>query len=308
MSSKTNFVLNMPFQEKKALAESKVRLTLKWTDKHTSNVMTVNDVPKPMFMAFSPVAKASLSLRGSNKPQNLEARAVANVYDLGEVADLAPAAVSYVLSALAAACRSTEAGAMPEAFPEPANVEKHLKCFVAAKKLGLARYIEHAWRGACMDAVSRAGHVTFKEFVYLFTAFGEKEEPTLLKHVLNNVVYAEMTGQEDHPDVVSINRFVYGSHPALALLKKAIETDVQKKLTTRKDMEEKRAQKEKERRAFLERKQKREMAEKKRQDRFEEKQRKLEQARNGERVLDDEEVRGMTYSGPLMATISNKLR
>ncbi|KAK0650416.1 hypothetical protein DIS24_g6857 [Lasiodiplodia hormozganensis] len=358
-------LIGMPAQERKALVENTDKVTIVWTDADTSQTFFISDVPKRMLMLFSPAAarffRSARDNNGAaaNKPQQKNKQPI---YDLGTVAQLAPSAIKYVISALVSACRmpdpndnnsdngdssttTTTAAAsinpdasafMPPAYPEP-YVLRHLKCFVAAQKLGV-RCVRYAWRGAIMDAV-RAANVTADEFVYMHRAFGEEGEPLLLRHVLHVVAYAELTDEEEHPETLKINRYVYGSQPSLAPVKKAVEVEVERKLVAREEErarrqarweERERARKEwaerKERREEEEEEQKREEMQKKdaeqllqkkkkdgqkltKRERLAKKQERMEQARLGERALTDKEVEAMgKHHGPSTATVSNKLR
>ncbi|KAL1620708.1 hypothetical protein SLS54_006064 [Diplodia seriata] len=296
--------VGMSFKEKKALLDDNAKMTITWTNKDTMQPIVLNDVPKAIFMAFCPAVKrhVQMSPRGSTKK-----------YDFGTISNLAPAAVQYLIGAMVASCKTPGVGAMPPAFPDDKNVDHRVKCLAAVKKLDVAPFVQHAWRNAAMDAISVAGRVTFQEFSYIHVAFaGEEsktEEPALLRHAVNSAIYAELTNEVEHPETVAINRYVYGSQPALALMKKDLETQMEKKLTNRKEMELKRAAKEKAKRDYLEREQRKEAAKLRQQAYWAEKEEKLRKARNGERALTDLEVRAMgTYSGPTIATISNKLR
>ncbi|KAL1638979.1 hypothetical protein SLS58_008437 [Diplodia intermedia] len=296
--------IGMSFKEKKALLDDNAKMTITWTNKDTMQPIVLKDMPKAMLMAFCPAVKhyVQISTRGN-----------INKYDFGIIANLAPAAVHYLIGAMVAACKTPGVGAMPPAFPDDKNVDHRVKCLAAAKKLDVARFVQHAWRNAAMDAISAAGRVTFQEFAYIHVAFaGEEsksEEPALLRHAINSAVYAELTDAVEHPETLAINKYVYGSQPALALMKKGVETQMEKKLTNRKEMELKRAAKEKAKRAYLEREQRKEAAKLRQQAYWAEKEEKLRKARNGERALTDFEVRAMgTYSCPTIATISSKLR
>lgn len=349
-------LIGMPAQERKALVDNTDKLTIVWTDADTSQTFFISDIPKRMLLVFSPAAARFFRSACDNntKPQQKNKQPI---YDLGTVAQLTPNAIKYVISALASACRMPDhndddngdantnssttttasinpdaaAAFMPPAYPEP-YVLRHLKCFVAAQKLGV-RCVRYAWRGAIMDAV-RAANVTADEFVYMHRAFGEEGEPLLLRHVLHVVAYAELTDEEEHPETLKINRYVYGSQPTLAPVKKAVEVEVERKLVAR---EEERAQRqarweerERARKEWLGRKERREEEEgqQKRDDeqllqkkkkekvhkptkreRWAKRQEKMEQARLGERALTDKEVEAMGKNhGPSTATVSNKLR
>lgn len=349
-------LIGMPAQERKALVDNTDKLTIVWTDADTSQTFFISDVPKRMLLVFSPAAARFFrSARdNNNKPQQKNKQPI---YDLGTVTQLTSNAIKYVVSALVSACRmpdhnddnsngddnsSTTASSinpdtafMPPAYPEP-YVLRHLKCFVAAQKLGV-RCVRYAWRGAIMDAV-RAANITGDEFVYMHRAFGEEGEPLLLRHVLHVVAYAELTDEEEHPETLKINRYVYGSQPTLARVKKAVEVEVERKLVAR---EEERAQRqarweerERARKEWAERKERREeeqlkkdaeqqkrdaeqLLQKKKEkvqkptkrERWAKRQERMEQARLGERALTDKEVEAMgKHHGPSTATVSNKLR
>ncbi|KAB2568847.1 hypothetical protein DBV05_g12477 [Lasiodiplodia theobromae] len=346
-------LIGMPAQERKALVDNTDKLTIVWTDADTSQTFFISDVPKRMLMLFSPAAArffrsardANNNGTAANKPQQKNKQPI---YDLGTVAQLAPSAIKYVISALVSACRmpdyddnsngennnsntvNPDTAFMPPAYPEH-YVLRHLKCFVAAQKLGV-RCVRYAWRGAIMDAV-RAANVTADEFVYMHRAFGEEGEPLLLRHVLHVVAYAELTDEEEHPETLKINRYVYGSQPSLAPVKKAVEVEVERKLVTREEERARRQagweERERARKEWAGRKERREVEEEEMQkkdaeqllqkkkggkklakrERLAKKQEKMEQARNGERALTDKEVEAMgKHHGPSTATVSNKLR
>ncbi|KAL0257030.1 hypothetical protein SLS55_007840 [Diplodia seriata] len=283
--------------ERKALTQTNRKMTITWVDDKTSNVHQITDIPLALFLAYCPAAARSLA-RGGNDSPGAQSR-----YDLGRVSHLLPGAGRYVIAALVRSCDTPDA--MPPAYHEPANLLRHIQCLAALKKMGIAHCVQYAWRGATMDAVRAAGRVTAEQFIFFYNAFncGRGGEPMLLKHLIHSVVYAELTDEVESPDTLAINRFAYGSQPALAVMKKSAERTVEKKLMDRQAMEEQRAERERKRREYWERKQAREAAEQK-------KRAQLEQARNGERALTEGDVRSMGTRDacPRFAKVSNKLR
>ncbi|KAL1638983.1 hypothetical protein SLS58_008441 [Diplodia intermedia] len=281
--------------ERKALTQTNRKMTITWIDDKTSNVHQITDIPLALFLAYCPAAARSLT-RGNDSTAQSK-------YDLGRVSHLLPGAGRYVIAALVKSCDTPDA--MPPAYHEPANVLRHIQCLAALKKMGITHCVQHAWRGATMDAVRAAGRVTAEQFIFFYNAFncGLGGEPMLLKHLIHSVVYAELTDEVESPDTLAINRFAYGSQPALAVMKKNAERTVEKKLMDRRAMEEQRAERERKRREYHERRQAREAAQRK-------KQAQLEQARNGERALTEGDVRSMGTRDacPRFATVSKKLR
>ncbi|KAL1638984.1 hypothetical protein SLS58_008442 [Diplodia intermedia] len=302
MASITNSsspVAGMPYNQKLALVNTNAKITIKWIDEKTSEPMMFSNVPKAMLLAFSPSAKQYFA----TSPKH------GNMYNLGTVSGLSLGAVQYIVNALMATCRANDGpnALLPAAFTDATDVLRHLKCLAAAKKLGLVRCVQYVYRGAAMDAVRAAGKVTGDDFDYFLHAFGSDKchEPMLLRHIVHVVVFTELTDEEESPDTLHINKVVT-SNRDLAIMKREAEVEVHRKLTARKEMEEKRAAekaaKQKSRLDYLDRKAKREAAQQKREAA-------KQKARNGERALSEAEIDEMSkHAGPRTATVSHKLR
>ncbi|KAL1638982.1 hypothetical protein SLS58_008440 [Diplodia intermedia] len=283
----------MLFGDKKALVDNPAKITIAWTDQKSSKPMTVTGVPKDMFLAFCPSARNHFADAARRNPGGSNE----SVYDLGTVADLYGGAVRYLVTALDAALRERSMNALPAPYPAP-DVIRRLKCLAAVKKLGVARFVEHVWRVAAMDAVRAAGRVTLEEFAYAVEAFGGVggTEPVLLRHVVGAAVYAELTDGEMSSETDAINRYVTGGPREVAIMKWSAEQEAMGKLEERAKSEQ--------------RKERRALAQLRERERWADQQKRLEQARNGERALTAAEVQAMqgSYAGPRIATLSNKLR
>ncbi|KAL1633661.1 hypothetical protein SLS56_002809 [Neofusicoccum ribis] len=267
-------IAGMQLYEKKALFETSNKITLKWTDPTTKQVFQVTDIPKPMFLKFSPSAAS----HNAHKRTKLSE----HTYDLGPTAHLNPAAGIY----------------LPAASPQP-NVLRHLQALIAAQQLDV-RCVVHAWRGKLMDAVRDAG-VTRDALALLHAHFSDEAEPTVLRHMLNSAVHAELhAGDADpHPETVALNRYVYAEgNPGLAVMKKAVEIEVAGKMAARAEKEEKRARQAEARKRLCQKRQ-----------REQEKHEMLDRARDGDRILSELEVDALSkHAGPTTAFVSNKLR
>ncbi|KAL1620711.1 hypothetical protein SLS54_006067 [Diplodia seriata] len=281
----------MPFGDKKALVDNPAKITISWTDPKSSKPISVTDVPREIFLAFCPSARNHFAdpahRPGSDK----------SIYNLGTVADLYAGAIRYLVRALDSALRERNMNALPAPYPTP-DVIRHLKCLAAVKKLGIARFVEHVWRVAAMDAVRAAGRVTLEEFAYAVEAFGgvNGTERVLIRHVVGSAVWAELTDEVVSSETDAINRYVTGGPREVAVMKWSVEREAMRKLEARAKSEQ--------------RKERRALAQLRERERWEDQQKRLEQARNGERVLTAAEVQAMqgSYAGPRIATLSNKLR
>ncbi|KAK7733425.1 hypothetical protein SLS57_000440 [Botryosphaeria dothidea] len=295
-SARTNSspIAGMHINAKNALVQTNDRINLKWTDPMNKDQADhiIEGIPKPMLLKFS--SDVARFYADPHAPRT---------YDLDIQPDLDPQAVRYVFSEMHKAC--FERGAYALAPYPDANVLRHTKCFIACKALEV-RSAEYAWRGALMDAV-RAVNVTAEEFVLLHRAFGEQTEPLLLKHVLNCVAYAECVDEVEHPETTAINRYVYASgHPELAVMKKAVEVEIERKLTERAEKERLREEERQRSLEWNEAQKRQRLQHARRQARKEEN---FEKARAGERALSEEEVHRLSFgSGPTMATVSKRLR
>ncbi|GME54030.1 hypothetical protein GTA08_BOTSDO03489 [Neofusicoccum parvum] len=286
-------IAGMQLYEKKALFETSNKITLKWTDPTTKQAFQVTDIPKPMFLKFSPSAASYYAGHNAHKRTKLSE----HIYDLGPTAHLNPAAVRYLLNEMTTACR-TQGIYLPAPYPQ-SNVQRHLQALIAAQQLDV-RCVVHAWRGKLMDAVRDAG-VTRDALALLHAHFGDEAEPAVLRHMLNSAVYAELrAGDADpHPETVALNRYVYAEgNPGLAVMKKAVEIEVAGKMAARAEKEEKRARRVEARKRFFQKRQ-----------REQEKHEMLDRARDGDRILSELEVDALSkHTGPTTAFVSNKLR
>ncbi|EKG17081.1 hypothetical protein MPH_05653 [Macrophomina phaseolina MS6] len=200
---------DMQLCDKTDLLESH-KIIIKWKETESGPEQKIHGVPKDMIIKFSPSASRMWARVSNPKDRkNYE-------FYLGVRTDIEVNAVKYVLDQMLTACETRELYFL-QLYPRHS--------YAALKALGIT-CVRSAWRHELVRWM-RVAIITFDDFVAVCELLGTDSEPDLVRHVLHQVVWVNLTHPLGHPDMVQIEEYI-DDKPNISRIKREIEAELRR--------------------------------------------------------------------------------